>query len=198
MTRGQEETSTNQVGYNRGSSRESPIVSSLVDSMSVEKLRSFCRVPDDISLELSNRLAFSTVRQADNVVYFTQEQFTARLRFPISLLVKQLLHITWAPPALIHPNFFRILICCSALNFLYQLDISLVEICFIYTLKLGTGGYLSMSSHSHRLQFVTRLPDSPKTEAKGVVLVRGSWYKTPGSLGLPFDANQSLMFPGWS
>ena len=87
---------------------------------------------------------------------------------------------------------------CGVLNSLHQLDISLVEICFVYTLKLGTGGRLSMSTHSPRLQFVTGLPDSPKTEAKGVVLVRGPWYETPGSQGLPFDAKQSLMFPGWS
>ena len=86
----------------------------------------------------------------------------------------------------------------SVLNFLYQLDISLVKIYFIYTLKLGTEGRLSMSTHNPRLQFVTKLPDSPKTEAKGVVLIRGPWYKTFGSLGLPFDVNQSLTFPGWS
>ena len=85
---------------------------------------------------------------------------------------------------------------CNVLNFLYQLDISLVEICFIYTLKLGIGGRLSMSAHSPRLQFVTGLPDSPKTEAKGVVLVKGSWYETSGSLGFPFDLNQSLSFQG--
>ena len=78
------------------------------------------------------------------------------------------------------------------------MDISLVEICLVYTLKLGTGGRLSMFAHNPRLQFVTRLPDSPKTEAKGVVIVRGSWYETPGSLGLPFDVNKSLTFPGWS
>ena len=87
---------------------------------------------------------------------------------------------------------------CSVLNFLYQLDISLVEICFVYTFKLGTEDRLSMSAHSPRLQLVTGLPDSPKIDAKGVVLVRGSLYETPGSLGLPFDVNQSLTFPGWS
>ena len=84
---------------------------------------------------------------------------------------------------------------CSVLNLLYRLDISLVEICFVYTLKLGTGGRLSMSTHNPKLQFVTGLPNSPKTEAKGVVLVRGHWYETPGSLELPFDVNQSLVFP---
>ena len=78
---------------------------------------------------------------------------------------------------------------CSVLNLLYQLDISLVEICFIYTLKLGVGGRLSMSTHSPRLQFVTGLLDSPKTESKGVVLVEGLWYETPASPRLSFDLN---------
>ena len=87
---------------------------------------------------------------------------------------------------------------CSVLNFLYRLDISLVEICFVYMLKLRTGGWLSMSTHSPRLQLVTRLLNSPKTEAKGVVLVKGPWNETPYSVGLPFDVNQYLTFPGWS
>ena len=53
-----------------------------------------------------------------------------------------------------------------------------------------------MSTYNPWLQFATVLPDSPKTEAKGVVLVKGLWYKTPGSLGLPFGLNQSLSFLG--
>ena len=116
----------------------------------------------------------------------------------MSSLVKQFLHVTRAPPALVHPNVFMILMGCSVLNFLYQLDISLAEICFVYTLKLGTGGRLSMSAHSPWLQFVTGIPDSPKTEAKGVILVKSPWYEMLGSLGLPFDVNQSLMFLGLS
>ena len=75
------------------------------------------------------------------------------------------------------------------MNSLYQMDISLVEICFIYTLKLGIGGRLSMSAHCHWLQFVTGLLDSPKTKVKGVVLVKGPWYETPGSPRLHFDLN---------
>ena len=53
-----------------------------------------------------------------------------------------------APPVLVHLNAFQILMGCSVLNSLYQLYISLVKICFIYTLRLGTGGHLSMSAHS--------------------------------------------------
>ena len=128
-------------------------------------------------------------------MYFTWEQLVVGLRFPISSLVKQFLHFSRVPPALIHPNVIRILTGCSVLNLLYQLDISLVEVCFIYTLKLGHVGRVSMSAQSPRLQFVTGLSDSPKIEAKGVILVRGPWYETLGSLDLPFVLNQSMSFP---
>ena len=43
-----------------------------------------------------------------------------------------------------------------------------------------------MSTHSPRLQFVTGLFDSPKTEAKGVILVKGPWNETLGFPGLFF------------
>ena len=62
----------------------------------------------------------------------------------------------------------------NVLNFLYQLDISLVEICFIYTLKIRIGGHLSISGHSPHLQFVTRLPNSPKTEVMFWLKVHGT------------------------
>ena len=48
-------------------------MSSLVSSMSMEEPRSFYRVPDGVSLELSDGPARSIVGQADNVVYFTRE-----------------------------------------------------------------------------------------------------------------------------
>ena len=48
---------------------------------------------------------------------------------------------------------------------------------------------LSMLVRSARLQIVNEVPDSPKKEAKGALLVRGPWDETPGSLGLPFRVN---------
>ena len=42
--RSKEETSTSLVVRRKGSNRESPTASSLVSSMSMEELRSFCRV----------------------------------------------------------------------------------------------------------------------------------------------------------
>ena len=88
MARGQEETCTSQVRHKRGTPQKSPIASSLVIAMFVEELRSFCQVPIDFSLELSDGAAVSTVGGADNVIYFTWEQFGAGLHFSISLLVK--------------------------------------------------------------------------------------------------------------
>ena len=131
MARCEEETSTSWVGRRKGAPQESPTASSLVVAMSMEELRIFCQVSAEISLELLDGAAVSIVRWVDNSGYFTREQFFAGLRFPITSLLKQFLHFTWAPPELIHSNVFRILMGCSVLNSLYQLDISLVEICFI-------------------------------------------------------------------
>ena len=55
---------------------------------------------------------------------------------------------------------------------------------------------MSMSVLSPRFQIVNGLPDSPKTEVKGALLVRGPWDETPGSPGLPFNVNRSQSFPG--
>ena len=95
------------------------IVTSLVIVMSIEELRSFRQVPATVGLEVSDDMATSTIGVADNAVYFTREHFTAGLSFPVLSLVKQFLHFTKAPPVLIHPNVFRILMGFNVLNFLY-------------------------------------------------------------------------------
>ena len=93
----------------------------------------------------------STLGGEHNVVFYTREQLVAGLRFPVLALVKQFLHFTRASSALVHPNVIRILIGCSVINFLYQLDLSLVEICFAYSLILRRGGRLSFSILDSRL-----------------------------------------------
>ena len=55
---------------------------------------------------------------------------------------------------------------------------------------------MSMSILDSWLQFVNGLPDSPKIEAKGFILVRGPWDETPGSPDLSFDINRSQSFLG--
>ena len=196
MVRGQEETSTSQAGRIRGPGRDTPSVSSIISSLSMEELRSYCQILDNINFELSDGSAESTICYKDSAVYFTREQLATRLRFLISSLVKHFLHFSGAPPALICPNVIRILTGCNVMNVFYQLDTSLVEVFFFYTLKLGHGGRLSMSAQSPRLQFVTGLPDSPKTEVKGMILVRGPWHETPGSPDLLYILNRSMSFSG--
>ena len=66
-----------------GDSRETPTVSSLVVVMSAEELRLYSQAPAEISLEMSVDPTASTIGEADNVIYFIGEQFTARLRFPV-------------------------------------------------------------------------------------------------------------------
>ena len=50
----------------------------------------------------------------------------------------------------------------------------------IYFLSVGLGGRMFMSVLSPRLQVVNGLPNSPKTEAKGALVVRGPWNETSG------------------
>ena len=173
MVRGQEETSTSQARRRRGPGRDTPSASNIISSLSMEELKSYCQILDNIDFELLDGQTKSTISKEDGAVYFTREQLAVGLRFPISSLIKQFLHFSEASLALIHLNVIKILTGCSLLNLLYQLDISLVEVYFIYTLKLAHGGWLSLSAHSPRLQFFTGLLDSPKTVANGVILVRG-------------------------
>ena len=189
MARGQEETSTS--GRPGGRPRATPSASSVIASLTMEELKVYCEVPDNIDLRLMERADYSTLGGEHNGVFFTQENLAAELRFPVPAIVKQFLHFTPAPPALIHPNVISILIGSCVLNHVYQLDLSLVEIFIIYFLSVGPGGRMSMSVLSPRLQIVNGLPDSPKMEAKGALLVRGPWDETPGSPRLSFNVNRS-------
>ena len=119
MVKGQEETSTSQVGRRRGPSRESPSASIIISSLSIDEVRPYCQILEDIDFELSEGPIESTIGGEYNTVFFTMEHLAARLRFPVSSLVKQFLHFARAPPAYIHPNIIRIMTRCCVLNLLY-------------------------------------------------------------------------------
>ena len=154
----------------------------------------YCEVPDNIDFQLVDRPDESTLSGEHNSVFFTREHLAAGLCFPVLAIVKQFLHFTRRPRPL--SNVIHILIGSCVLNHLYQLDLTLVELFIIYFLNVGSGGRMSMSVLSLRLQIVIGLPDSPKTEAKGALLVRGPWDENPGSPGLSFNVNRSQSFPG--
>ena len=108
------------------------------------ELRAYCDVPDNIDLNLIGEPDEFTLGGEHNAVFFTREHLTVGLLFSVPAIVKQFLHFTRDPPALVHPNTIRILTECSALNLLHQLDLSLVEICFAYSLIVVQGGRMSM------------------------------------------------------
>ena len=93
MSRGQEETSTSQVGRRKGLGRDTLSASNIISSLSMEELRSYCEIPDNIDFELPDGLTESTIDAENGAVYFTQEQLVAGLRFPILSLIKQFLHL---------------------------------------------------------------------------------------------------------
>ena len=51
---------------------------------------------------------------------------------------------------------------CSVLDTLYQLDLSLLEVLFIYTIKMSLKECFSLLAHIPSLQFVIDLLDSSK------------------------------------
>ena len=117
MVRGREETSTS--GRPRGRPRAMPSASSVNASLTMEESKVYCEVPDNIDLRLMERAGESTLGGEHNGVFFTREHLAVGLRFPMPAIIKQFLHFTRAPPALIHPNGIRILIGSCVLNHLY-------------------------------------------------------------------------------
>ena len=167
-----------------------------VDKLNVREFyERFC-IPNGVSVQLMDGKAVSTEKSADNSIFFTKEQFNAGLQFPLPLLFREFLHFTQIPQAYIHPNIVRVLMGCSILSMLFNLDLSLLEVLFIYSIKKGKNDIFSLAAHLSSLHLVTDLPDSTKGRAKGHVLVRGDWAGLSEHLERPFSPNRSLVLPG--
>ena len=69
MARGREETSTS--GRPGGRLRATPSTSSIISSLTMEELRAYCEVPDNIDLRLMERADESTLGGEHNDVFFT-------------------------------------------------------------------------------------------------------------------------------
>ena len=61
---------------------------------------------------------------------------------------------------------------CNILDMLFHLDLSLLEVLFVYTIKMSMKGILNLSAQMPSLQLVTGLLDSNKDGVRGHVLVR--------------------------
>ena len=128
-------------------------------------------------------------------MYFTKEQFVARLRLSLLSFFKQFLHFTQIPPTFLHPIIVRVLMGYSILDMLFQLDLSLLKILFVYTIKMSQKERFSLFSHIPSLQLVTSLLDSGKGQAKGHVLVSGPWSGSSEGPDIVFSPQCSLDIP---
>lgn len=116
-----------------------------------------------------------TKKKSHNAIFFNKKQCNVRFRLPFPSLFKQFLHYTKIPSSFIHPNAVKVLMGCSILDFFFHLDLSLLEIHFIYTIKMSRKGIFNLSAQIPSLQLMTELPDSNMGEAKGHVLVSVPW-----------------------
>ena len=65
-----------------------------VDKLNVREFyERFC-IPNGVSVHLVDEEAMSTEKSVDKAIYFTKEQFNARLRFSLPSLFKEFLHVT--------------------------------------------------------------------------------------------------------
>ena len=109
------------------------------------------------------------------MMYFTNEQFVIGLRLPISSLFKKFLHFTQIPPVFLYPNVVRVLMGCSVLDMFFQLELSLLEVLFVYTVKTSQKERFNLFAHISFLQLVIDLPCSCKGWENGHILVSGPW-----------------------
>ena len=119
-------------------------------------------IPISVSVQLVEGGPTLTGKAAHNTIFFSKKQFNTGLHFPLSSNFKQFLHHTQIPSAYIHPNIVRVLMGCNILNMFFHLDLSLLEVLFVYTIKKGKRDIFNMFTHIPSLQLVTGLPDSNK------------------------------------
>ena len=154
-----------------------------VDKLNVGQFcERFC-IPNDVSVLLVDGEAISTEKFADNAIYFSKEQFNAGLRFALPSLFKEFLHFIQIPPTYIHPNIVRVLMGCNILNMLFNLDLSLLEVLFIYSIKNGKTDFFCL--------FVPPIGDSSsRFDEEG----RQGTYTSQGCLGWTVGASGESVF----
>lgn len=152
-------------------------------------------IPNGVSVQLLEGGDVPTNKSEDNSICFTKEQFNAGLRLPLSSLFKQFLHYTRIPQTLIHPNVVRVLMDCSILDMLFSLNLSLLEILFVYSIKKAKNDIFNLAASIPSLQLVTGLPYSTKGAARGHMLVKGPWAGLVEHWEKEFVPNWSMRIP---
>lgn len=166
-----------------------------IDLLSKQEFRACFHILDKISIHLVDDEVLSFKKLPYNSTYFSKKQFVARLRLLLPSFFKQFLHVTQIPPVFLHPNVVQVLMGCNIMDMLFQLDISLLEALFIYTVKMSQKKRFSLSTHIPSLQLVTRLPNSNKDGTKRHVFVSGPWRGLFEGLNEVFTPQHSLEIP---
>ena len=117
------------------------------DKLKEKEFREHFYIPNGVSVQLVDGNAMSTEKVANHAVYFSNEQFNMGLWFPLPSLFKEFIHFTQIPLTYVHPNIVRVLMGCSILNMLFNLDLSLLEVLFVYTIKKGKIDIFSLFAH---------------------------------------------------
>ena len=71
MMRGEEENSTSQAGCKWGPTRGTRSSSRIISSLTMEELRTYCKILDNIDSKLMEKSDKSTMGGEHNVVFFT-------------------------------------------------------------------------------------------------------------------------------
>ena len=131
------------------SSRAGDVREKATDKLDVKEFRDRFCIPNGVIVELLNdeEVPASTEKFEKNTIIFSKEQFNAGLRFPLPALFKEFLHFTQIHPAFIHSNIVWVLMGCSIISMLYNLDLTLLEVFFVYSLKKVKNDIFSMSAH---------------------------------------------------
>ena len=153
----------------------------ILDNVDIQLLRSSTLLPNDTHKKHS--------------MCFTREQFYVGLHLPLPSLVREFLHYTQIPSWFVHPNSIRILMGYSVLNQLFNLELSLLEILFIYTIKLNRWEKFLFSACKRQLQLITNLLDLGKSWVIRHMIVYGEWeFSTPNPCG-SYPLNHTLKLP---
>lgn len=108
-----------------------------INLLSEQEFRASFHIPNSVSILLVNNEPLTSEKQSHNATYFSKKQLNAGLYFSIPYFLKKFLHFTKIPLAFLHPNVIRVLMGCNILDMLYQLDLSLPEVLFVYIVKMS-------------------------------------------------------------
>lgn len=148
------------------------------------------RIPHGVDFSLMDGGPMSIENEPFNATVFSKKQFNVGFCFPLPSFFKQFLHFTKIPSTFLHSNAVRVLMGCSILDMLFHLDISLLDVIFVYIVEMSRKWIFILSAHISSFQLVTRLSDFTNGAAKGHVV---SSYEHPGR---EFKSRRSLAIPG--